>query len=157
MASRQSLVLRGLTLAFFFSVQTGSAAAQQRVAGFDATAGREAVEGVLESLHRNASNADGEAYFALFASGSWFLGTDATERWTIEEFRAYAEPYFAQGRGWTYTLSEGRRQIEFSLDGTVAWFDEVLDNESLGECRDNSGKFFAVRLCFRRKPERTRW
>lgn len=95
----------------------------------------EAVSGVLDALHHNASIADAEPYFDLFAPDAWFLGTDGTERWTLEEFRAFADPYFERGQGWTYTLSEGRRQIDFSEDGSVAWFDEMLDNESLGECR----------------------
>jgi hypothetical protein len=94
-----------------------------------------AVSGVLDALHHNASVADEGAYFALFAPEGVFLGTDATERWTVPEFRAYAHPVFQQGRGWTYVLRPGTRHIEFALDGTVAWFDEILDNANYGETR----------------------
>ena len=91
------------------------------------------IDGVLDSLHQAASDADGEDYFDLFADGAIFMGTDATERWSIEEFRAYAEPYFSQGRGWTYTKTE--RHIYVAASGETAWFDEMLSNEKYGTCR----------------------
>src|SRR4051812_38120578 len=58
---------------------------------------------VLDALHNSASKADAAKYFALFAPDAVFLGTDATERWTVDEFKAFAKPYFDQGKGWTYT------------------------------------------------------
>ena len=60
-----------------------------------------------------------------------FLGTDKTERWTIEEFKAYAKPAFADGHGWTYTVVERN----WEGDGNTRWFDEILFNEKLGNCR----------------------
>ncbi len=89
----------------------------------------------LDQLHDLASRADGEKYFALFAEEAVFLGTDATERWTKAQFRAYATPYFDQGRGWTYHARPGGRFITVAADGSTAWFDEVLDNARMGECR----------------------
>jgi len=91
----------------------------------------EAVAQVLDDLHRLAAEADGEAYFALFSDEAVFLGTDATERWTLDEFRAFAEPHFSKGRGWTYRV----RDRWITVEDDTAWFDEVLDNERLGECR----------------------
>jgi hypothetical protein len=88
---------------------------------------------VLDALHAAASRADGGRYFALFAPGAVFLGTDATERWSIEQFRAYAEPYFARGQGWTYFATE--RHVVVSAGGDVAWFDERLRNDKYGEVR----------------------
>lgn len=93
----------------------------------------DAVEAVLDDFHRAASEADGDAYFGLFAAEGVFLGTDATERWTVDEFRAYAKPYFDQGRGWTYEPLE--RHVSISDDGGTAWFDERLHNDGLGETR----------------------
>lgn len=92
-----------------------------------------AVEAVLDRFHEAASRADGETYFGLFAPEGVFLGTDATERWTVEQFRAYAKPYFDRGLGWTYIPVE--RHVTIADDGMVAWFDERLDNEGLGETR----------------------
>src|SRR5262245_3752501 len=67
---------------------------------------RLAIERTLDEWHRSASKADGAGYFGSMAEGAIFLGTDATERWTREEFRAYCEPYFSAGRGWTYEPRE---------------------------------------------------
>lgn len=87
----------------------------------------------LDALHKAASEADGEAYFDLFAPNAVFLGTDATERWTIDEFRDYAMKRFESGSGWIYTLKPGTRYIV--VDGDIAWFDELLENEKYGTCR----------------------
>ena len=92
---------------------------------------RAAVEAVLDAFHDAAALADGEAYFGAMAEGSVFLGTDATERWDREAFRGYADPYFSQGRGWTYKPIERHVYVR----GEVAWFDERLWNEKYGESR----------------------
>ncbi len=92
-----------------------------------------AVDQVLSSLHQAASDADGELYFSLFADDAVFMGTDATERWSVDEFKAFAEPYFSQGRGWTYEMKD--RNIFVSSDGLTAWFDEMLWNDTYGTCR----------------------
>lgn len=87
----------------------------------------------LDQLHAMASSANFETYFGLYADDAIFMGTDATERWTLDEFKAYAKPGFDQGRGWTYTATS--RNIFISTDGRTAWFDELLDNENLGVTR----------------------
>lgn len=102
-------------------------------AGASTASAESAVESVLDAFHQAASDADGATYFGLFHPDGVFLGTDATERWTVDEFRAYAEPYFAAGRGWTYVPVE--RHVSISPDGDVAWFDERLMNDGLGETR----------------------
>lgn len=94
---------------------------------------RVSVDQTLDRFHAAASRADEQAYFACFAPDGVFLGTDATERWDVPAFRAFAHPYFAQGKGWTYTSSE--RHITLSPSNDVAWFDELLRNEKLGTCR----------------------
>jgi hypothetical protein len=85
----------------------------------------------LDALHAAASRADGAAYFALFAPEAVFVGTDATERWDLPAFRAYCEPYFSRGQGWTYEPIERHVVIE----DDVAWFDERLHNDKYGETR----------------------
>ncbi len=91
------------------------------------------VDAVLDDFHAAASEADEERYFGHFAASGVFFGTDATERWTRDQFRAYAHPHFAQGKGWTYHPRE--RHVALSKDGATAWFDELLDNAKYGECR----------------------
>ncbi|HVZ94861.1 MAG TPA: nuclear transport factor 2 family protein [Phycisphaerales bacterium] len=92
-----------------------------------------AVSHVLDELHEAASKADGKRYFSLYTDDAIFLGTDATERWTITEFRAYAQKRFDTGTGWTYSAKS--RHIYFNDAGDTAWFDEALENAKYGECR----------------------
>ncbi len=101
--------------------------------GAETTPEDRAVDAVLTAFHAAAAAADGKTYFSLLADDAIYLGTDASERWTVEEFRAFAEPYFSQGRGWTYTATE--RHIAVASGGSVAWFDEMLVNETYGVCR----------------------
>jgi len=97
------------------------------------TAETAAVAGVLDAFHVAAARADEAAYFDLLAPNGVFLGTDATERWDKAAFQAFAHPYFAKGKAWTFTPRD--RHVDFSHDGRVAWFDELLDSASYGECR----------------------
>jgi len=92
-----------------------------------------AVNAVLDDFHDAAAKADGNHYFEHMLPDSVFLGTDATERWTKEQFQAYAKPHFDAGRGWTY--NPGDRHVSFSPTADVAWFDESLTNAKYGECR----------------------
>lgn len=92
-----------------------------------------AVAKVLDRFHEAASAADGETYFSLFARGAVFIGTDAGERWSVVDFMKFAEPYFSQGRGWTYIPEVRNVEIDESRD--TAWFDEILENESYGTTR----------------------
>ena len=94
---------------------------------------RSQIDTLVDSWHKAASVADENAYFDLMAPDGVFMGTDATERWTKTEFREWAKPFFARGRAWTFTPRS--RQVMLSGDGKVAWFDEVLDSASYGECR----------------------
>jgi hypothetical protein len=87
----------------------------------------------LDRFHQAASKADAAAYFDLFAPEGVFIGTDAKERWTVEEFRKYALPHFSKGKGWTYVAKS--RNVELAPGGEIAWFDEILDNKSYGVCR----------------------
>ena len=87
----------------------------------------------LDGLHRAAAEANETAYFDLFAPNAVFLGTDPAERWTLEEFRAWAHPHFESGKGWSYSVVE--RHLELAPDLATAWFDERLSNASYGECR----------------------
>lgn len=95
----------------------------------DSQAERAAVDGVLNDLHRLASEGDFEAYFGLYTPDAVFMGTDATERWSLDEFRGYA----AASSGWTYHKME--RNVFVDGDGNTAWFDERLHNANYGETR----------------------
>lgn len=91
------------------------------------------VGAVLDAWHAAAAAADEEKYFSYFAPDAVFLGTDATERWTRDEFQRFAHPYFAKGKAWSF--KSVARWINFSPDHKVAWFDEALATPNLGPCR----------------------
>ena len=91
------------------------------------------VAAVLDDWHHAAAAADEARYFGHFAANGVFMGTDATERWTVSEFRDWAKPYFQSKKAWNF--KPRNRQIAFSADGGTAWFDEMLDTPNLGACR----------------------
>ncbi len=93
------------------------------------------VEAVLERMDAAASAADGPAYFALFTPDARFVGTDATEHWSLDQFRAFVEPYFARGRGWSYPETWRHVTIAPIDCRCIAWFEERLTNSSYGETR----------------------
>ena len=101
----------------------------------------EDIAAVLDKLHLAAAKADGPAYFALYTPDAVFLGTDVTERWTIPAFRAYAQPYFDKGQGWTYAARARQVTIAPVDCRCVAWFDEVLDSQSYGTARGTGTLF----------------
>jgi ketosteroid isomerase-like protein len=94
---------------------------------------RSAVVTLLDDWHDAAAKADESRYFDAMAPEFVFLGTDATERWDKDAFRAFSHPYFEKGKAWTFVPRD--RFVILSPAGDVAWFDEKLDSASYGECR----------------------
>lgn len=90
------------------------------------------VHALIDGFHEAASNSAFADYFGRFAEDAYFLGTDATERWSVEAFKDYARQPFEEGRGWTYKVET--RNLE-TVDNETYWFDEVLLNKALGRCR----------------------
>ncbi|PMG41894.1 nuclear transport factor 2 family protein [Shewanella sp. 10N.286.52.B9] len=82
---------------------------------------------ILDQLHQNASQANWDSYFSLYHQQAVFLGTDATERWDMQQFAGYARPT----DGWHYEVSS-RQLLQF--DNTIV-FDELLESASYGLCR----------------------
>ena len=100
----------------------------------DQTETKTDVNNVLDDWHEAAAAADFEGYFNQFASDSAiFMGTYATERWTVPEFKAYAKPHFDKGNAWNFTPVQ--RNVYISDSGQTAWFDEVLGTPNLGPAR----------------------
>lgn len=94
-----------------------------------------AVAAVLDRLNAASTAADGEAYFGLFTPDARFVGTDASEHWTLDQFRAFAAPHFARGNGWSYPATERIITVAPIDCRCVAWFEEKLTNDSYGETR----------------------
>ncbi len=125
--------MRMILSALFVSLLgcAGPAAAPLTSGGLDGA--RIAVARVLDDWHDAAAHADEARYFGHFAREAVFLGTDATERWEVAAFRAYARPHFAKGKAWAFKSTD--RHVTFDPGGTVAWFDEALDTPNLGPAR----------------------
>ena len=50
------------------------------------------IDALLDGFHQAAANSDFDDYFSRFTDDGMFLGTDASERWTVEQFQQYAKP-----------------------------------------------------------------
>lgn len=86
-----------------------------------------AISKMLDGFNVAAANAEFEKYFNFFADEFTFIGTDATEVWNKSEFKTWAKPYFDKKKTWNFTSL--KRNIYFSKDGKMAWFDELLDTQ----------------------------
>ena len=80
----------------------------------DRGAASPAIARELDDFHDAAARADEARYFAHFSDDAVFLGTDATERWNLAAFRAFAHPHFAAGKAWSFHAT--RRAITGCLD-----------------------------------------
>jgi hypothetical protein len=56
-----------------------------------------------------------------------FIGTDATENWQLDAFKAFSKPYFDKGKAWDFKCLQ--RNIYFDKSQNTAWFDELLDTQ----------------------------
>ncbi len=92
---------------------------------------RDAIDALIDGLHQDAHEGNFQTYFDRYAPDAVFLGTDKSERWTIDQFKVYAKPAFEDGHGWTYSVKERN----WGGEGNTRWFDEVLLNQKLGHCR----------------------
>ncbi len=79
---------------------------------------------MLDTWHKAAANADQQAYFDGIDEDGIYIGTDATEIWTKQEFFEWSKPYFDKGKAWSFTAI--KRNIYLSEDRSIAWFDELL-------------------------------
>ena len=82
---------------------------------------------LLDNWHKAAAAANYEAYFGAMSEESIFIGTDATENWNKQQFQAYAKPHFDKGKAWNFKAIE--RNIYFSENGKIVWFDELLSTQ----------------------------
>ena len=98
----------------------------------DITKEKEVIDKFLVDWHKSAAEANYEAYFNAITNDGVFIGTDASENWTIPEFKNFSKPYFDKGKAWSFTAV--KRNIYISSDGKIAWFDELLDTH-MGVCR----------------------
>lgn len=88
---------------------------------------KEAIGKTLDDWHKAAAEANFDNYFSLMTDDAIFIGTDPTENWNKQAFKAYSKPHFDKGKAWNFTSIE--RNIFLSNDKETAWFDELLDTK----------------------------
>ena len=85
---------------------------------------KKTINDLIESWHQAATDADFDTYFACMNESSYFIGTDASEKWNTTEFKSFCKPIFDRGSAWEFKTIQ--REIFISEQGDVAWFDEQL-------------------------------
>lgn len=85
----------------------------------------------IDIWHDLAANADMK-YFDFMTPNAIYIGTDAKERWTKQEFLTFAKPHFDKGKAWSFKTIN--RNVYLSKDEKTAWFEELLDTW-MGPCR----------------------
>jgi len=118
--------MRRLFLACCLSLAAFCAHAQQDTATLT-----RAVNAFVDEWHDDAAHAR-MAYFDKIAPDGVYIGTDRTELWRRDEFKAWARPYFARKSAWSFKAT--RRNVYFSPDRSLIWFDELLDTPNMGPC-----------------------
>jgi hypothetical protein len=89
------------------------------------------VNAFVDRWHDDAAHAR-LAYFDKIARDGVYIGTDKSEHWRRDEFKAWAKPYFSRKSAWAFKAL--RRNVYFSEDESMIWFDELLDTQ-MGVCQ----------------------
>jgi len=90
-------------------------------------------DAALDTFYQAAAAADAGAVITLLAPDAVFLGVDGAARLEGQALRDAISADFASGKNGAYRSSG--REIRQSSDGSVAWFDEALENDQLGRGR----------------------
>ncbi len=110
---------------FLFGTLLTSAQDQAEPAG-------EGIGRMIDQWHRDAAGANFDAYFGAMTPDGVFIGTDASEYWTVPEFRTWCKPHFDRKKTWDFRPFN--RHIYLSGDRNSGWFDELLSTQ-MGICR----------------------
>ena len=93
---------------------------------------KENINTIVSNWHNDAKNANFNTYFNRISNDGFYIGTDQNEIWTKEEFQTFSKPYFDKKNTWDFKTI--KRNIFFSKDKNVVWFNELLDTW-MGTCR----------------------
>lgn len=114
--------MKNIILALFSSLFVLSCKTNQNLLF---TENKSEVEKTINAWHKAAAEAKLQEYFSLMTKDGVFIGTDPTENWQNEAFMTFSKPYFDKGKAWSFTSIE--RNVYFSDNKKIAWFDELLD------------------------------
>ena len=134
----KQLIAAACLLLASLAVQAQDAAKQDAV--------RARVNAFVDEWHEDAAHAR-LAYFDKMAKDGIYIGTDKSELWTRDAFKAWARRFFERKSAWAFKAS--RRNVYMSQDTKTIWFDELLDTQ-MGVCQasgviDNTGKGFEIK------------
>jgi ketosteroid isomerase-like protein len=90
------------------------------------------INALIDNWHRAAADAKGDVFFESMAPNAIYIGTDASERWTKDQFITFAKPYFDKGKAWDFKPYD--RDLHVTSQGDCAWFSELLTTW-MGVCR----------------------
>ena len=108
-------------LAIFFFINIVSSQEDKKV-----------INSIMNQWHKDVANFNFDDYFDKMSADGIFIGTDASENWTITQFKEFAKPFFDKKKTWNFKTLE--RNIYISKSNGFAWFDELLDTW-MGVCR----------------------
>ncbi len=91
------------------------------------------INSIVDDWHLRAANAD-SLFFNYLAPDAIYIGTDASERWTKDEFKTFAMPFFKRGKAWDFKPI--KRNLYFTESPNIVYFDETLDSW-MGVCRSS--------------------
>ena len=120
--------MKNLLLACCFLFLSLNTAAQ---AGDTDAAVRKQVNAFIDQWHDDAANSR-PAYFDKIAPHGIYIGTDKTELWNRDQFKAWAQRAFEKKAAWSFKAV--KRNIYMSADKKFIWFDELLDTQ-MGPCQ----------------------
>lgn len=96
------------------------------------TASKVEINELLNQWHKDVANYNFDNYFDSMSADAVFVGTDATEVWNKEAFKAFSKPYFDKKQTWDFKPI--LRNVYIDESTRTAWFDETLDTW-MGVCR----------------------
>jgi hypothetical protein len=120
--------MKSLILAFWLFLS--SAVAHAQATPIDA-AFRQQVDSFLNEWHDDAAHAR-LAFFDKIARDGVYIGTDKSELWYRDEFKAWAKRFFERKSAWAFKPL--KRNVYASSDKSIVWFDEQLDTQ-MGVCQ----------------------
>lgn len=92
---------------------------------------RKQINAFIDEWHDDAANAR-LAYFDKIAPNGIYIGTDKTELWNREQFKAWSKRFFERKSAWSF--KSVKRNVYMSPDKKFIWFDELLDTQ-MGPCQ----------------------
>lgn len=90
------------------------------------------VNQLINQWHKDVALFDYDAYFNKMTDDAVFVGTDAAEVWSKQEFQDFSKPFFDKQQTWDFKPIS--RNLYFAKDTKIVWFDELLDTW-MGVCR----------------------